>query len=167
MHGVLAPGSQLGEVELAARFGVSRGPPREAMQRLVQEGLLRSEHNRGLFVIALAPDDVRDVYTARAAVERAAVALILWGDRSAAATHLEAVHADMVVAAELNDRAALSDADLRFHEALVGLSGSGSENRRLAAVGVTIAPVRTDLAGRWAGEVVTARHFSPAANPGS
>ena len=28
MHGVLAPGSQLGEVELAARFGVSRGPPR-------------------------------------------------------------------------------------------------------------------------------------------
>jgi len=124
MHGVLAPGSQLGEVELAARFGVSRGPLREAMQRLVQEGLLRSEHNRGLFVIALAPDDVRDVYTARAAVERAAVALILRGNRSAAATHLEAVHADMIAAAELNDRAALSDADLRFHEALVGLSGS-------------------------------------------
>ncbi|MGI8692474.1 MAG: GntR family transcriptional regulator [Geodermatophilaceae bacterium] len=124
MHGGLAPGSQLGEAELAAQFGVSRGPVREAMQRLVQEGLLRSEHNRGLFVISLEPDDVRDIYTARAAVERAAVSLIVKGERSAAADHLQAVHADMVTAARRGDRAALSDADLHFHEALVGLSGS-------------------------------------------
>lgn len=124
MHGVLAPGRQLGEAELAAQFGVSRGPLREAMQRLVQEGLLHSEHNRGLFVIRLEPDDVRDIYNARAAVERAAVALILRGDRNHAAAQLEAVHADMIAAAERGDRTALSDADLRFHEALVGLSGS-------------------------------------------
>ena len=50
MYGVFAPGTQLGEAELAARFGVSRGPLREAMQRLVQEGLLRGERHRGLFV---------------------------------------------------------------------------------------------------------------------
>ncbi|MGI8653245.1 MAG: GntR family transcriptional regulator [Geodermatophilaceae bacterium] len=124
MHGVLAPGRQLGETELAAQFGVSRGPLREAMQRLVQEGLLHSEHNRGLFVIRLEPDDVRDIYNARAAVERAAVALILRGDRNHAAAQLEAVHADMIAAAERGDRTALSDADLRFHQALVGLSGS-------------------------------------------
>lgn len=124
MHGVLAPGGQLGEVELAAQFGVSRGPLREAMQRLVQEGLLRSEHNRGLFVISLDPDDVRDIYAARAAVERAAVASILRGDRNQAATRLEEVHSEMVNAARLGDRAALSDADLRFHETLVGLSES-------------------------------------------
>jgi len=124
MHGVLAPGSQLGEAELAAQFGVSRGPLREAMQRLVQEGLLRSEHNRGLFVITLEPDDVRDIYTARAAVERAAVRLIVKGDRNKAANRLHVVHVDMVTAAKRGDRGALSDADLRFHEALVGLSGS-------------------------------------------
>ncbi|MDQ4037027.1 MAG: GntR family transcriptional regulator [Actinomycetota bacterium] len=124
MHGVLEPGSQLGEVELAAQFGVSRGPLREAMQRLVQEGLLRSEHNRGLFVITLQPEDVRDIYTARAAVERAAVTLIVKGDRQTAAAQLQVVHGDMVLAAERGDRPALSDADLRFHEALVELSGS-------------------------------------------
>jgi len=123
-HGVLAPGSQLGEAELAAQFGVSRGPLREAMQRLVQEGLLRSERNRGLFVISLEPEDVRDIYTARAAVERAAVSLIVKGDRHAAADRLKVVHDEMVVAAERGDRAGLSDADLRFHETLVGLSGS-------------------------------------------
>ncbi|MGH3815020.1 MAG: GntR family transcriptional regulator, partial [Pseudonocardiaceae bacterium] len=40
-RGAFPPGAQLGEVELAGRLGVSRGPLREAMQRLVQEGLLR------------------------------------------------------------------------------------------------------------------------------
>jgi DNA-binding GntR family transcriptional regulator len=124
MRGSLAPGSQLGEAELATQLGVSRGPLREAMQRLVQEGLLRSERNRGLFVASLEPDDVRDVYTARAAIERAAVSLILRGDHKKAAQALTQVHRDMVRAAARGDRAALSDADLRFHEVLVSLSGS-------------------------------------------
>ncbi|CAN5229111.1 GntR family transcriptional regulator [soil metagenome] len=124
MYGELVPGGQLGETELAAQFGVSRGPLREAMQRLVQEGLLRSEHNRGLFVIALEPADVRDIYMARAAVERAAVSLIVRGNRNQAANRLQLVHSDMVTAARRGDRAALSDADLRFHETLVELSGS-------------------------------------------
>ncbi len=124
MRGTLAPGSQLGEAELAAQLGVSRGPLREAMQRLVQEGLLRSELNRGLFVVSLEPADVRDVYTARAAIERAAVSLILRGDHEKAGRALGRVHRDMVRAATRGDREALSDADLRFHEVLVSLSGS-------------------------------------------
>ena len=39
-HGELKPGAQLGEAELARKLGVSRGPLREGMQRLTQEGLL-------------------------------------------------------------------------------------------------------------------------------
>lgn len=124
MDGTLGPGSQLGETELASQLGVSRGPLREAMQRLVQEGLLRSERNRGLFVITLTAEDVRDIYTARAAVERAAVSLIVDGDHVAAAQRLAMVHRDMIKAANRGNRAALSDADLRFHETVVGLSGS-------------------------------------------
>ncbi|MGH3478799.1 MAG: GntR family transcriptional regulator, partial [Nocardioidaceae bacterium] len=86
IHGSIPPGAQLGEAELAGRLGVSRGPLREAMQRLVQEGLLRSEPNRGLFVIELTDDDVYDIYLARTAIERGAVAAILDADpvRSAA-----------------------------------------------------------------------------------
>jgi len=41
-HGELKPGAQLGEAELARKLGVSRGPLREGMQRLTQEGLLVS-----------------------------------------------------------------------------------------------------------------------------
>jgi DNA-binding GntR family transcriptional regulator len=124
MYGSLPPGRQLNEVDLAARFGVSRGPLREAMQRLVQEGLLRSERNRGLFVLTLTPDDIRDVYIARAAVERAAVSLILGGDAGQAAAQLEQVHREMREAAARADYSAVSDADLRFHEVLVEASGS-------------------------------------------
>ena len=124
MYGSLPPGSQLGEAELATRFRVSRGPLREAMQRLVQEGLLRSEHNRGLFVITLEPADVRDIYAARAAVERAAVSLILARDPERAAARLTEVHREIVQAARRGDHHALSDADLRFHEVMVAESGS-------------------------------------------
>jgi DNA-binding GntR family transcriptional regulator len=124
MQGLLPPGRQLNEADLAARFGVSRGPLREAMQRLVQEGLLRSERNRGLFVISLTPDDIRDIYTARAAVERAAVSLILRRDPAQAAARLEQVLHEMKKAARRIDFHALSDRDLRFHEVLVAASGS-------------------------------------------
>ncbi|MBB4688644.1 GntR family transcriptional regulator [Amycolatopsis jiangsuensis] len=125
MNGVLPPGTQLGETDLAARFQVSRGPLREAMQHLVSEGLLRSERHRGLFVIDLEPADVHDIYLARTAVERTALLRVLSsGDREEVAQTLEQAVADMATAADDDDPSALSTADLRFHEALIESSGS-------------------------------------------
>ncbi|GEL18595.1 GntR family transcriptional regulator [Pseudonocardia asaccharolytica] len=124
MRGSFPPGTQLGEVELATRLGVSRGPLREAMQRLVAEGLLRSERHRGLFVRDLAADDVRDVYIARTAVERAAALLILAGDRESATLRLTAALATMEAAAAAGDAVALADADHRFHHEFVAAAGS-------------------------------------------
>ena len=134
MNGLFKPGTQLGEAELARRFNVSRGPLREAMQRLVSEGLLRSERYRGLFVVDLEPGDVRDIYAARAAVERAAVLEVMRGDRDRIAARLDEAVWAMVAAAEDNDPTALSDADLRFHEVLIDASGS----KRLARMARTL-----------------------------
>ncbi|GAA4494209.1 GntR family transcriptional regulator [Actinoallomurus oryzae] len=124
MYGSLAPGSQLGEADLAARLGVSRGPLREAMQRLVQEGLLRSEPHRGLFVITLAEDDVEDVYLARLAIERAACRMIMERNRGEALVRLTEALQALVDAAGQRDRIAMSDADQAFHQVLVASSGS-------------------------------------------
>jgi DNA-binding GntR family transcriptional regulator len=124
IHGTIQPGAQLGEAELANRLGVSRGPLREAMQRLIQEGLLRSEPNRGLFVIELTADDVEDIYLARTAVERAAVTAILDRDPVRSAAVLRKSHEAMTRAAKRSDAAALSDADLGFHQALVAEAAS-------------------------------------------
>lgn len=122
--GEFKPGQQLTEAALASSLGVSRGPLREAMQRLTQEGLLVSHRNRGLFVMELDEATIRDIYLARGAVERAACRTIVESGRGAeAAALLELVEA-MGAYADDPGHPELSALDLRFHETLVALSGS-------------------------------------------
>lgn len=123
-RGQIAPGSQLVETELAKELGVSRGPLREAMQRLTQEGLLISIRNRGLFVITMTDAEVRDMYVARTAVERAASELILQrGGKDVAARLLQTVHS-MKQAADKGDLDAMSEADMEYHSTLVAAAAS-------------------------------------------
>jgi DNA-binding GntR family transcriptional regulator len=120
-HGELKPGAQLGEAELARRFGVSRGPVREAMSRLTQEGLLLPIRNRGLFVIHMTPEDIRDMYLAREAIERAAARKIIDGDHVAAGDELLLIVDQMV---EATTPAEVSELDIVFHERLLHLARS-------------------------------------------
>lgn len=125
MTGALPPGTQLQEADLAAQFQVSRGPLREAMQQLVSEGLLRSERHRGLFVIELEPGDVSDIHRARLAIEwAAAIQVVRSKDREHVAAILTEAVQDMAKADEHGDPAALAEADLAFHEALIEACGS-------------------------------------------
>lgn len=132
--GEFSPGDQLGEAELAARFDVSRGTLREALQRLVEEGLLNGERHRGLFVRELSAVDVQDVYVTRNAIEQAAARLILAGDRAAVADELAALHERMLDAVRRGDQRAVGAADVAFHELLVARSGS----RRLMRMSRTL-----------------------------
>lgn len=121
-NGAFPQGTQLIESELARELQVSRGPLREAMQRLSQEGLLKSIRHRGLFVATLSLGDVRDVYLARMAVERAAAHEIMRGGTSKVS--LAAMRDRLIDMGAARDREAGSTADLRFHEQLVELAGS-------------------------------------------
>ena len=123
-HGELAPGQQLGEAELARQLGVSRGPLREGMQRLTQEGLLVSIRNRGLFVVDVTADDVRDIYVARGAIERTAAAQILTHDPVDAGRQLLEIIDTMDAALARDDVVAIGESDLEFHSLLVRLSRS-------------------------------------------
>jgi DNA-binding GntR family transcriptional regulator len=120
-HGELKPGMQLGEADLARKLGVSRGPLREGMQRLTQEGLLIAIRNRGLFVVDMTPDDVRDMYLAREAIERAAAHKILTGNHAAAGDALLEVVNQMAAA---DGPSEVGEADIAFHERLVQLAAS-------------------------------------------
>lgn len=119
--GDIAPGSQLGEANLAQELGVSRGPLREGLQRLTAEGLLISVRNRGLFIIEMTPERVQDMYLARQALERAAADQVHRGDPVAAGTALLEIADEMEAAA---DGTAESNADIAFHELLVQLAES-------------------------------------------
>lgn len=123
-RGDFAPGAQLHEAQLAQQLGVSRGPLREGLQRLTQEGLLIAIRNRGLFVVQLTSDNVRDMYLAREAVERCAVSVVVDRCPVAAADALEPVLVQMQQAAEQGDAREVGECDIRFHAVLVAQSGS-------------------------------------------
>lgn len=123
-HGELKAGAQLGEAQLARELGVSRGPLREGMQRLTQEGLLVSIRNRGLFVIEMTQENVQDMYVARAAIERAAAEQIFRYDPAHSGDQLLGMTDRMATAASRKDDAGVSEADIDFHQLLVSLARS-------------------------------------------
>ncbi|WP_246136531.1 GntR family transcriptional regulator [Leekyejoonella antrihumi] len=123
-RGDLPPGAQLGEAELSHQLGVSRGPLREGLQRLAQEGLLLSIRNRGLFVMEMTPERVDDMYLARQAVERAAAEQIHRKAPVDAGEHLLTVTDTMATTSRAADAAGVGEADIAFHELLVQLAGS-------------------------------------------
>ncbi|WP_104182218.1 GntR family transcriptional regulator [Arthrobacter sp. B0490] len=71
----LAPGDVLAEVEQSARLGVSRTPLREALARLVADGLAAPHAGRGVVVSAISLEAVTDVFEVRLPLECAAVRL--------------------------------------------------------------------------------------------
>lgn len=88
-NGELEPGSRLKEAELARDFGISRGPLREAMNRLESHGLVERRTNHGVFVTALTLADLDDLFTMREALEGQACGL--------AATRMSAHELQIVV----------------------------------------------------------------------
>lgn len=73
--GVLPAGAVLAEVEQASRMGVSRTPMREALRRLVAEGLAVQQSPRVTVVAALGASDIRALFELRRALEETAARL--------------------------------------------------------------------------------------------
>jgi DNA-binding GntR family transcriptional regulator len=69
LAGDIAPGSALVETALSKRFEVSRGPLREALRQLIEEGLLVTVPYTGTHVASLSVADVREIYSLRTALE--------------------------------------------------------------------------------------------------
>jgi len=71
--GILKPGEDLNEVALASQFQVSRGPVREALLVLAEEGLLNHSANRGFSVVLLTPEDHAHIEEIRLLLETRAL----------------------------------------------------------------------------------------------
>ena len=67
--GDLAPGEKIGEVELCARFNLTRGPLREALGRLESRGLLVRRPHAGVKVVSVSADELMELYLIREAME--------------------------------------------------------------------------------------------------
>lgn len=123
LDGTLAPGSQLRETHLAADFGVSRAPLREALGILADEGLVTKIPYRGAFVAEVSATGMAEIASLRKRLEPYAIELAL--PRLAGAERVKVTQAleDMAGGADNNDQTATIDAHMTFHRAFYELSG--------------------------------------------
>lgn len=127
--GELAPGAVVNEAALAERFGVSRGPVREAVRRLQGIGLVSREPYMRATVVRLSTAEVQELFQMREALEgmacRLAAKRMSDADLERFASDLEAARAARTDPAS----AATVPPDFDFHERIILASG----NARIAA----------------------------------
>ena len=154
--GLYKPGDRLVESDLADRFGVSRTPIREALQRLETQSLLARD-GRSLIVASLDHNQLGELYVVRRELEGLAARL--------AARHANdeeiAVLQDMVAAddALVGDPPALARANRRFHKQVHLASHNRYLVQQLDLVHRTMALMaKTSLAAKGRGEIAQAEH---------
>ncbi len=76
LHGELAPGERVREVELANKLGVSRTPVRESLPILAREGVLTHLDTRGFIVRAFTPQEIMDAIDVRGVLEGLAARML-------------------------------------------------------------------------------------------
>ncbi|MET8571739.1 GntR family transcriptional regulator [Streptomyces sp. NPDC004783] len=122
--GQLQAGQKLTESGVAEQLGTSRAPVREALRQLEQEGLVISYPYRGTEVLGVSQEEIENVLVpVRVSLERFAFRKAMPRLTDADYAHLESLVRNMEAAAAASDAALLADEDIRFHEAVVTLSG--------------------------------------------
>jgi len=113
---------RLDERALSARFGISRTPLREALAQLDNEGLVRVVPRRGIYIVRKTKAEILEMVTVWAALESMAARLATKeaSDEELASLHgLVDTFSSDGVATKMGE---YSDANIRFHQAIIGLS---------------------------------------------
>lgn len=110
-------GENISEERLAAQFGVSRTPVRDALSALQFTGLVRVLPKRGSFVFSPTVDEIRTLCEYRLILEREALKLAICENPASLLNALESALSRMNAAASANDLAAYARGDTAFHRA--------------------------------------------------
>jgi DNA-binding GntR family transcriptional regulator len=133
LSGDFKPGDRLVEREVAGKLDLSRSPVREAFRRLEQEGLV-SVNRQGLFVQAVAPSEVEELYLIRQHLESLVARLAARNYSVEYRPRLEEVFSSMTAAGESGDQEHIVAEGARFHSLLAEIAG----NHRLAKLTASI-----------------------------
>lgn len=134
--GQLRPGERVVEAEIARQMGISRGPIREAVRQLEQDGLVEYQPRRGVIVAELTRERVLDAYAVRAQLEGLASRLAAEHIVPAGLAHLETLLETMRTHADADDATALLQTDVQFHEYICTVAG----NRVLLRLWTSLGP---------------------------
>lgn len=123
-------GAKLQIDELKARYGLSASPVREALSRLISQGFVAAESQRGFRVAPMSPEDLADITLARQVVESAALALAIrkgddaWEGEVLSTFHKLDRHVLRLGGGPVQDLASFSELHKAFHAALIAACGS-------------------------------------------
>jgi DNA-binding GntR family transcriptional regulator len=124
ISGTLAPDTRLIELSIAAEFGVSRTPVREALKRLAAENLVLHDPARGMVVHAPDADEIEDVFVVREALDGLAARLAAHRVTPSELARLRLI-VDSMADAVANDRhEQIVVANLRFHDVIYSAAGN-------------------------------------------
>ena len=115
---------RLDERQLSAALGVSRTPIREAMTLLEQEGFLRTEPRRGIFIVRKTKKQIIEMIEMWAALESMAARLATLHASDADIAALRAMFDEFRTTTPAEHIEEYSDANIAFHQAIIRLSGS-------------------------------------------
>jgi DNA-binding GntR family transcriptional regulator len=126
MRGVIKPGERLYIQPLAEQLHVSPTPLRQALMRMVGEGLVKNSPRRGMYVIKPTAAEVRDLFEVRLMCEMHAI------ERSFPRLTAKNLHrleelvdeCDVCLTSEVHSEWAYGQADQELHRYLVGLAGN-------------------------------------------
>jgi DNA-binding GntR family transcriptional regulator len=130
VSGEMKPGQLYSAPTLAAQFGVSATPVREAMLDLAKQGLVEVVPNKGFQVTSISDAELDQITEIRMLLEPAAAAAAARRAKPADAADLQPLAQAIVDAAASGDLISYIEADLEFHARLLMLGG----NRRLVGI---------------------------------
>lgn len=122
--GELPPGSRLVELDLAARFGVSRTPVREALKRIAAEHLVEADAMRGLVVRTPEAAEVEEVYLVREVLDGLAVRLATERVTSDELARLRLINETMREGIRAGHTDVIVNANIAFHDAIYRIAGN-------------------------------------------
>lgn len=122
--GEIAPGARLDETVLSARFGVSRTPVREALQRLTSSGFAEQRPRRGTFVRKVSLREMVEMFEVMAELEALSARLAARRLSREQAAALEAALEGCAAAAATGDTDAYYRANEVFHQLIYSASGN-------------------------------------------
>jgi DNA-binding GntR family transcriptional regulator len=123
LGGDIPPGAPLVETALSERFDVSRGPLREALRQLIDEGLVVTVPYTGTHVASLSVEDVREIYSLRTALEMFAIEQV-WERRDARfRSELVRRNDALIATIDVGDDRASIETELAFHSLVYEASG--------------------------------------------
>ncbi|MET9680705.1 GntR family transcriptional regulator [Streptomyces coeruleorubidus] len=132
--GSLRPGDRLVERELAERFGVSRVPVREAIRALVAEGFVHFETPRRTVVRRLTPNDVKELFELREALEVYAAGLAAARATPQDLAEVQELLDRAAAATEAGDAELITDLNSRLHDRIVAMAGNSLLTQALEPV---------------------------------